>query len=65
MLLRNRRGVLPVQAGVRTMAVVGDAYTVHGSGSGAVLPPRVVTPADGITPRAKAAGVSVVSQSIP
>jgi beta-glucosidase len=62
-LLLNRRGLLPLDAGaVRSIAVIGpgggqDAMS-GGGGSAAVIPPYVVTPFEGIAKRA-GAGVEV------
>ena len=59
-LLKNAHGLLPL-AGVRTLAVIGApaARFVTGGGSSDVTPYGVVTPLDGITARAEAAGVAV------
>lgn len=51
-LLKNSNNQLPLDAATLvSIAVVGDANTVHGSGSGAVLPAAVVTPEQGIRAR--------------
>eukprot|EP00051_Salpingoeca_urceolata_P011457 m.142055 g.142055 ORF g.142055 m.142055 type:complete len:718 (-) comp17130_c0_seq1:58-2211(-) len=58
-LLRNRKQLLPLAAkpGLR-VAVLGDANTVHGAGSGAVIPADVVTPLEGIARRCVGCTVS-------
>ncbi len=66
-LLQNRAGVLPLTAApaVKTLLVLGDACgpapQCCGTGSGAVLPPYVVTPLQGIAARAARAGVANVT----
>jgi beta-glucosidase len=48
-LLKNDNNVLPLSpATVRSVVVVGDNSTVHGGGSGSVIPPYLVTPTDAI-----------------
>ena len=59
-LLKNAGGLLPL-TGVRTLAVIGApaARFVTGGGSSDVTPYSFVTPLDGITARAHAAGADV------
>jgi beta-glucosidase len=63
-LLKNRGAVLPISGDrVRSVAVIGSdagSYAqASGGGSAGVVAPYVVTPAQGITQRAGASGVSV------
>ena len=59
-LLKNAHALLPL-TGVKTLAVIGApaARFVTGGGSSDVTPYSSVTPLDGITARAKAAGAAV------
>ena len=64
-LLHNNRGLLPLgnSTAVRQIAVLGDvghaAPIVNGGGSGAVEPPYIVTPLEGIQAEAEARGIAV------
>lgn len=75
-LLKNERDLLPVPAGTQKIAVVGAAAAAppnnhaeitdsagdyySAGGSGHVVGPYVITPLDGISQRAEAAGVEVI-----
>jgi beta-glucosidase len=63
-LLKNAHRVLPLAGGrVHRLAVIGadagDAVQIGEGGSGSAIPSRVITPIEGITARAGAAGVQV------
>jgi len=65
-LLKNSGGVLPLMAStVKSILVLGDACDKApiccGTGSGAVLPPYVITPLQGIKARALEVGISNVT----
>jgi beta-glucosidase len=48
-LLKNEGNLLPVNpAALASVVVLGDASTVHGDGSGGVVTPYVITPAQGL-----------------
>lgn len=50
-LLRNENGMLPLDADVASIAVIGPAATrprIGGGGSATVVPPHTVTPLDGV-----------------
>jgi beta-glucosidase len=64
-LLKNDAKLLPLStAGVRSIAVIGDAAGKNavygGGGSSSVIPTNPVTPLAGLTARAEAAGVTVI-----
>eukprot|EP00040_Diaphanoeca_grandis_P010532 m.53956 g.53956 ORF g.53956 m.53956 type:complete len:589 (-) comp21843_c2_seq1:98-1864(-) len=61
-LVKNANGFLPLNAAtLNTLGVVGDANTVGGGGSGAVIHSLVVTPTDGI--RAYLQSVATISNT--
>ena len=62
-LLRNEEETLPIASSVRSIVVLGkqaESPSVHGGGSGAVLPTYVISPLQGICEKANASGVSCV-----
>ncbi|MDQ7991925.1 MAG: glycoside hydrolase family 3 N-terminal domain-containing protein, partial [Propionicimonas sp.] len=68
-LVRNRDGVLPLDPGVASLAVIGPAgldalFVVGGSAAVDLDPDRVVTPADGIRARAGDRRVEVAQGSL-
>ena len=64
-LLKNDAALLPLSTSVHSIAVIGDAAGTNavygGGGSSSVIPTNPVTPLDGITRRAAAAGVAITT----
>ena len=64
-LLKNTPGLLPLRRGLSNLLVVGDACSLSpiccGTGSGAVPPPYLVSPLDGVKARAAVGGTSNVT----
>lgn len=60
-LLRNEHEALPIPSSVRSIVVFGEQAatpSVHGGGSGAVLPAYIISPLQGICEKANASGVA-------